>query len=59
MYQVYSTTCQVSFHLWRNGPVLKHCKIPKFFDEDCLKILSVLPMMIQVFRKSAHFGLKK
>ena len=38
------------------GPVLKHCKVPKYYDQDCLKIvllLSANPMMIQVSGKSA------
>ena len=38
------------FYLRLKGQLLKHCKIPKYFDQDCLKVLffpSTLPMMIQ------------
>ena len=43
------------------GPVLKHCKVPKYYDQDYLKIvllLSANPMMIQVSGKSAHLAHK-
>ena len=33
-YQVSYTRYQVSFFSWRIGPVLKHCKVPKYFDQD-------------------------
>ena len=26
---------QVSFYLWQIEPVLKHCKVPKHYDQDC------------------------
>ena len=32
---VYYTRCQVSFHLWRIEPMLKHCNVPKYYDQDC------------------------
>ena len=25
----------VSFYLWRLGAVLKHCKVPKYYDQGC------------------------
>ena len=37
-----------------NWTVLKHCKVPKCYDQDCLEIfflLSTLPMMIQISGK--------
>ena len=43
------------------GPVIKHCKVPKYYDQDCLKrllLLSTLQVIIQVPRKSAHIGFK-
>ena len=35
VYQVCNTKYQVSFYLWRIGPVLKHCKVPKYYYRDC------------------------
>ena len=35
VYQVCSTRYQASFYLWQLGPVLKHCKVPKYYDQDC------------------------
>ena len=61
MYQVCYTRYQVLFYLWRTKSVLKYCKVSKYNDQDCLKILfllSALPMMIQISRKSAHFAQK-
>ena len=55
--QVCYTKCQVSFYLWLAGPAPKHCKVPKYYDQDCLKIfffLSTYPMMIQISGKNAH-----
>ena len=43
------------------GFVLKYCKVPKYYDEDCLKIFflpSTLPMMIQISGKNAHLAKK-
>ena len=42
-------------------PVLKYYKVPKHYDQDCLKIsdlLSTLPMMIQISGKSANVAKK-
>ena len=47
------------FYLWRTGPVLKHCKLPKYYDQDCLKIfilLSTLPKTIAISGKGAHLA---
>ena len=49
------------FYLWGIGPVLKQYKVPKYFDQDCLKIfvlLFTLSMMIQISGKSHHFNQK-
>ena len=38
--------------------LLKHCKVQKYCDQDCLKIfffLSALPVIIQVFGKNTHW----
>ena len=59
--QVCYTRCQVSFYLWWIGSVLKYFKVPKYYDQDYLKIfflLSTLPMMIQISGKSAHLAQK-
>ena len=34
VYQVCYSRYHVSFYLWRIGPVLKHCKVPKYQDHD-------------------------
>ena len=35
MYQVCYSRYRVSFYLWLIGSVLKHCKVPKYYDHDC------------------------
>ena len=35
LYQVFYTRYHFSFYLWLIGSVLKHCKIPKYYDHDC------------------------
>ena len=35
MYQVCYTRYHVSFYLWLIGSVLRHCKVPKYYDQDC------------------------
>ena len=37
LYQVSYTRYQVSFTCEEIGPVLKHCKVPKNYDQDCSK----------------------
>ena len=51
----------MSFYLWWIGSVLKYCKVPKYYDHDCLTmffLLSTLPLRIQIFGKSAHLAQK-
>ena len=57
MYQGCYTRYHVSFELWLIGSALKHGKVPKYYDQDCLKILFLLstsPLMIQISGKNAH-----
>ena len=35
LYQVCYTRYQVSIYLWWIRPVLKKCKVPKYYDQDC------------------------
>ena len=35
VYQVCYARYHVSFYLWLIGSVLKHCKVPKFYEQDC------------------------
>ena len=39
-----------------NRFILKHCKVPKYYGQDCLKILliSTLPVMIWTSGKNTH-----
>ena len=34
MYQVCYTRYQVLPYFWRTGPVVKHCKTPKYYEQD-------------------------
>ena len=57
MYQVCYTRYHVSFYLWLIRSVLKHCKDPKYYDQDCLKIFflpSALPAMSRISGKNIH-----
>ena len=38
MYQVCYARYQVSFYLWWFRPELNYSKVPKYYDQDCLKI---------------------
>ena len=35
VYQVCFTRSQVSLYLWRIEAALKHCKVPKYYDQGC------------------------
>ena len=35
VYQVCYTRYKVSFYWWWIGPVLKYCKVPKYYHQDC------------------------
>ena len=60
-YQVCFTSSHTSFYLWLTGLFLKHCKVQKYCDQDCLKIFflhSTLSVMIWVSRKNVPLGQK-
>ena len=38
VYQVCYTRYHVSFYLWWIGSVLKYCKVPKYYDQDCRQL---------------------
>ena len=49
------------FCWWWIWPALKYFKVPKYYDQYCLKVsflLSTLSMRIQISAKSAHLALK-
>ena len=55
MYQVCYTRYHVSFYLWLIGSVLKHCKVPKYYEQDRRQISRTitkigLPSMKKVFK---------
>ena len=61
LYQLYYTRYQVSFYLYQMGPLLKHSKVPKYYDQDYLKIfflLCIIPVMIPIFGNSAYLAQK-
>ena len=39
MYQVCYTRYHVSFYLWLIWSLLKHCKVPKYYEQDCRSTL--------------------
>ena len=62
VYQVCYTGYQVPFYLWWMEPVLKYCKVLKYYDQDSLKIFfsaSTLLMMIFKFLKKVLICFKK
>ena len=53
---------QVLFYLSPIRPVLKHFKVLRFYEQDCLKIfllLFALLIMIQVSGKISHIAQKR
>ena len=40
MYHVWDTRYHVPFYLWLIGSVLRHCKVPKYYDQDCSSTLT-------------------
>ena len=57
VYQVCYTRCEVLFYLSQIRPSLNHYRVPKYFDQDCLKIsflLPTLPIVIQIYEKCAY-----
>ena len=56
------TKYQVLLYLQQVEPVLKRCKVAKYYDQDCLKnflFLSTLSMIIQVSEKSYILASKR
>ena len=54
VYQVCYTRYHILFYLWLIGSVLKHSKVPKYYDQDCR--LSNLSSNPKVFREpSKHY----
>ena len=40
IHQVCYTRYQVSFYLRRIGSALEHCKVPRYYDQDCRSLKS-------------------
>ena len=56
VYQVCSTRYQDSFYLCWIGSVLKYCKVPKYYDQDCgLQVHATIPGYLE----KLHFILIK
>ena len=55
VYQVCYTRYQGSFYLWQIGPLTKHCKVPKCFDKDCVKIFLLFSALLMMFQISRSF----
>ena len=59
VYQVCYTKYQYLFYLRQVGPVLKNCKVPKYYDQDCLQIFPLLSTVpVPVSRKKVHLAQK-
>ena len=41
VYQVRYAGYHVSFYLWLIGFALKHCKFPKYYDQDCRSVMAI------------------
>ena len=41
VHQVSYTRYHVSFYLWLIGSVLEHCKVPKYYDQDCRSLFHI------------------
>ena len=52
-YQSCGTRYHLSFYLWLIESGLKHCKVPKYYDQDCLKGKKLTR---PYFWEKIHFG---
>ena len=61
LFQVCYTIHQVSFCLWRIGPLLKNCNAQKYYDQDCLTTFHLLSTLSNNsnFWKKPLLGSKK
>lgn len=61
LFQVCYTIHQVSFYLWRIGPLLKNCNAQKYYDQDCLTTFHLLSTLSNNsnFWKKPLLGSKK
>ena len=60
--QVCYTRDHLTLYWWLIGSVLTHCKIPKYYDQDCLKYFFLLftdPRMIETSGKKMLIWFKK
>ena len=42
--------------MWLVGSVLKHCKVPKHYDQDCS--ISIIGKMVSSFENKANFSFR-
>ena len=56
LYQVCYVRYQVPFCLWRRGPVLKHCKVPNYYDQDCSHPHRESSVMLYLFCKEIIYS---
>ena len=57
IYQVCYSRYQILLYLWWRGLVPKFPKVPKYYDQDCLKmfvLLSTRIVTIKISRKGVH-----
>ena len=52
VYQVCYTRYHISFYLWLIGSILKNCKVPKYYDQDCLCFVYTCFRNIFIFVKN-------
>ena len=53
VYQVCYTRYEASFYLQWIGYVLKYCKVPKYYDQDCRQFTKA-PLAISYFGSSCY-----
>ena len=50
VYQICYTRYYASFYLWLIGSALKHCKVPKYYEQDCSFVINFQRIFKWLFR---------
>ena len=58
-YQVCYSRYHVSFYLWLIGSLLKHCKVPKYYNQDCSLMFSEHHRLCSQISESLNFRINE
>ena len=58
-YQVCYSRYHVSFYLWLIGSLLKHCKVPKYYNQDCSLMFSEHHRLCSQISESLNFKINE